>query len=70
MTLENHTWLKGSFKVQDRSVNLKVKNVQHTQCTLANVIYIHIAVNLQGTVLGVDFWSKIKESPQLPEEAT
>lgn len=61
MALENHTLLN----VQ---VNVNVTEVQYAKSSLTNIIYIHITANLQGTVLLIHFWCKIKESTQLPEK--
>lgn len=58
MALENHILLKkkkGSFHLQDRPVGFNVTEVPCTQHPLIDVASVHIAADLQETVLVVDF---------------
>lgn len=55
--------------MQDRPVGFNVTEVPCTQHPLIDVPSVHIAADLQGTVLVGGFWCKAQESPQLPGEA-
>lgn len=52
--------------MEDRPVGFNVAEVPRTQHPLVDIAYVHIAADLQGTVLVVSFWCKAQERPRLP----
>lgn len=56
---------KDSLNVEDRPVGFNVTEVPCTQHPLIDVTSVHIAADLQGTVLVVGLWCKSQERPWL-----